>query len=339
MTIELPVLRLGLAGFSSEEQLELAAMVRSVAVGVVHWELCELERADAWLVNGARSADAGEGRIRINPGVPTARSIQINLPDMDRPIAFSKPFKLSVPCFSFDMASRPSLANVLHKFEGWCAPLIAQVCLAANIVEHQTALRAGVFDLTRNGAQIAVVNMHGEIGVLPTAGPAEFDDAVWHRTAPDAQPPENFVRATMSQLMWQYATRTQKDILPAHYRTGALYFRRAPKVAQRLLDDSHLYLLRELSAAPATFDALQRRSGLVEDELAHHLAALYFVGSITSNPKRAANPPVRTSAADSELPTGPASNLPSGLDSVPPDMGHRHGGDADFTAPAPIGPR
>jgi len=73
MTIELPVLRLGLAGFSSEEQADLAIKIQSVAIGVVHWHAAELDRADTWLVNGARSQDLGEGRIRINPGVPTAR--------------------------------------------------------------------------------------------------------------------------------------------------------------------------------------------------------------------------------------------------------------------------
>ena len=339
MTIELPVLRLGFAGFSQEEQEKLAIMVPSVAVGVVHWEICDLDRADAWLVNGSRVQELDDGRIRIGAGVPSAHSIKINPSEMDRPIAFTSPVRLNVPSFTFDLASRPSLAAVLHKFEGWLSPVIAQFCLAANIVENQTALRSGVFDLRNNGVVLAVVSMHGETGVLPSVAPPDMDEAVWSRQPAEMVIPDNFARATMSQLMWQFATRTQQDVLPSHYRSGALYFRRPPRVAQRQLDDSHLYLLRELSAAPATFEALQRRSGMGDEQLSRHLAALYFVGSITSNPKRAARPPARQAGtmADADLPSGPASNLPSGLDSVPPDLARRNGADPDFTAPAPIG--
>ncbi|MRD47613.1 hypothetical protein GHT07_10015 [Caenimonas koreensis DSM 17982] len=337
MTNELPVLRLGLAGFSREEQEHLFALVPSVAVGDVNWDFCDIERADAWLVNGSRVQELDDGRIRIGSGIASGHAIKINLAELDRPIAFTKPAKLAAPHFTFDMGSRPSLAAVLHKFEVWLAPLIAQFCLASSIVEHQSALRSGVFDLRARGVTLAVVSMHGETGVLPSLGPADLDAAVWTRQTPDLVIPDNFSRATMSQLMWQYASRTKRDMLPAHYTTGALFFRRPPRVQQRQLDDSHLYLLRELSAAPATFEALQRRSGMGERQLSHHLAALYFVGSITSNPKRAARPPTRTTGPDVEMRSGPASNLPSGLDSVPPDMARRNGADPDFTAPAPIG--
>ncbi|MBC7604273.1 MAG: hypothetical protein H7255_16640 [Ramlibacter sp.] len=337
MTNELPILRLGFAGFSRQEQEQLMVLVPSVAVGDVQWEFCEIERADVWLVDGSRVQVLDDGRIRIGSGIPSGHSIKINLNELDRPVAFTKQAKLSVPHFTFEMDSRPSLAAVLHKFEGWLAPLIAQCCLAASIVEHQTALRSGVFDLRANGVRLAVVSMHGETGVSPSLRPSDMDAAVWSRETTDLVIPDNFVRATMSQLMWQYASRTQRDLLPEHYRTGALFFRRPPRVQQRQLDDSHLYLLRELSAAPATFEALQRRSGMGGRQLSHHLAALYFVGGITSNPKRAANSPVRSAGADLHISSGPASNLPSGLDSVSPDLAQRHGRDADFTAPAPIG--
>lgn len=337
MTTELPVLRLGLAGFTDQEQRQLAQAVKTVAVGVVHWVICELDAADAWLVNGTRVQDMGEGRIRINAGVPTARSIQLSLEDTERPMAFSQPCKVALPAFTFDLGSRPSLAAVLHKFETWHAALVAQFCLASHIVEHESALRGGVYELRQGDTLIAVVHLHGETAVLPSAGPADFDQSVWHRIAEDAPIPDNFVRATMSHLMWQFGTRTQLDVLPQHYRAGPIYFRRSPRVAHRLLDDAHLFLLRELANDAATFDALQRRSGLAEDRLAHNLAALYYVGSITSNPKRAMRPPVRHTEVET---TGePHSNLPLGLDSVPPDMGRHAGADPDMTAPAAFGPR
>ena len=340
MTQELPVLRLGLAGFSAGQQDDLAQVLRGMGAGAVHWELCDLDSADAWLFNGARVQDLGEDRIRVGAGVPTARSIQLHLPDVDRPVAFSQPLACPhfKPLYSFDPESRPSLMAVLRKFESWLAPTVAQFCLAAHIVEHETALRSGTFDLTNNGAVLAVVSMHGEAAVLPTAGPADFEDAVWGREPAEGSAPEHFVKASMSQLMWQYAVRTQRDVLPRHYRTGLLYFRRAPRVAQRLMRDSHLLLLRELAAGPATFGALLARCGLEEEKLAHELAALYFVGAITSNRKRASRPLQRSSEADSG--TTDPQNLSSGLDSVPPgEPLHRRIADMDMTAPAPIGPR
>jgi len=337
MTIELPVLRIGFAGFSSEQQDELAQLVALVATGSVHWEVSELEQADAWLVNGAKVQETGDKLIRIGAGAPTARSLQLNLAEMDRPLAFTRPCRLSVPTFSFDFGSAAGLALVLRRFEAWQSHIVGQFCLAAHIVEHQTALRSGVFSLTRGSLVIAMVSMHGETAVLATAAPADFEDAVWRREDPEMPVPENFVRATMSHLMWLYATRTQRDVLPRHYRNGAIYFRRAPRVPQRMLKDSHLLLLRELAAGPATLEALERRCEILDVELAHDLAALYFVGAITSNPKRAAQVSNRVTF-DCETMQGPQSNLPSGLDSVPPDLGRRSGTDLDNTAPAPIGP-
>ncbi|WP_048440198.1 hypothetical protein [Caenimonas sp. SL110] len=335
---ELPVLRVGLAGFSAGQQNELAQLVAAVSTGHVSWVVSDLDCADAWLVNGAKVLDLGEKRIRINPGLLKARSIQVHMTEMDRPIGFSRPVKVAMPTFSFDFDSASSLAALLRKFEVWQSAIVAQVCLAAHIVEHQGALRSGVFTLTRGGAMLATVSMHGDISVLATAAPADFEDAIWRRETGELHIPDNFVRSTMSQLMWQYATRTRKDVLPPHYRTGAIYFRRAPRLPQRLIGDAHLLLLRELANAPATFDALLRRCDSSPQVLASDLAALYFVGSITSNPKRAANPPSRTASADCDASQGPSSNLPSGLDSIPPDMARQMSGDSDMTAPGPIGP-
>ena len=149
--------------------------------------------------------------------------------------------------------------------------------------------------------------------------------------------PAHFARASLAQLMWQYAVRTQRDALPKHYRTGPLYFRRAPRLPQRLLKDSQLLVMRELLLAPATFAELQQRCGLDAARLARDLMALYFVGSITSNPKRAARPATRP-GGDSSSP----GSFPSGLDSVDPSAlvpAPRRQPASDLTAPAPIWPR
>jgi hypothetical protein len=212
------------------------------------------------------------------------------------------------------------------------------LCLASHIVEHQAALGPGFFDVRLGRRLLAVVNMHGDVGVLPGTGADEFENADWRRCT-SARIPEVLARVSMSQLMWQYSVRTERDLLPPHYRTGLLYFRRPPRLPNRAVRDSHLLIMRELAAAPASFQALQQATGLHPARLARDLAALYFVGTITSNPRRAApyQAPRQGEAADVES-SPPSSGLPSGLDSVPP-AGGRAMPPSDLTAPAPMAPR
>jgi hypothetical protein len=339
MTIELPLLRLGLAGFSAEQQQAVETALR-VGVGeATVWEIVELEAADAIWVNGGRTQTLPGHRIRIASGAPQGRSLQVNVPEVGRPLAFALPVPAGVHAsHTFDLASVLSMGEVLQQFEAWLAPLTAQFCLASHIVEHQSALGSGKYELRLNGQLLALVDMQGEAAVLATAGPAEFEGAAWGRRSGALEIPEHFARASLAELMWQYAVRTQRDVLPKHYRTSPLYFRRAPRLPQRLLKDSQLLVMRELLLAPATFGELQQRCGLDEMRLTRDLSALYFVGSITSNPKRAAQPAARL-GADTSSP----GSLPSGLDSVDPSelafVPRRRPPASDLTAPAPIWPR
>jgi hypothetical protein len=334
MTIELPVLRLGLAGFTAEQQAGISAALPGVLPSDVGWQLGELGDADTWWVNGARVEMVGEATVRVAAGEPPARPLQLHLPDIDRPVAFTLPLACSglQPAYSLDIGSRASMTAVLERFEAWLSPLTSQLCLASHIIEHQAALGPGVFDVRLGRRLLAVVNMHGDVGVLPGTGAAEFEAAEWRRCT-SARIPEELARVSMSQLMWQYSVRTRRDLLPRHYRTGLLYFRRPPRLPNRVVRDSHLLLMRELAVAPASFQALQQATGLHPARLARDLAALYFVGTITANPRRAAPYVPRPD----ESASSPSSGLPSGLDSVPPSGG-RTVPPADLTAPAPIGP-
>jgi hypothetical protein len=117
------------------------------------------------------------------------------------------------------------------------------------------------------------------------------------------------------------------------YRTESLFFRRPPHLPQRLMKDAHLLLLRELATASGSFAELEQRTGLVGNQLARPLAALYYVGAITSNPKRAAHSVRRTDVADSTQ--GPHSSvMPSMLDSKPGTIAPPRAN--DLTAPAPL---
>jgi len=176
-----------------------------------------------------------------------------------------------------------------------------------------------------------VIDLRGETGVLPTARPADFDNALWNaRPSSAGYIPESFARITASQLMWQYALRTELDLLPGRYRTGAIYFRRPPQLAQRVLKDTHLLLIRELAGEPATFEELQFRTGLAGADLTRHLAALYLVGSITSNARRARRGGVGSAAGLAH------SGLPSRSDEPATPQAWLRPHHPDLTAPAPM---
>jgi hypothetical protein len=137
--------------------------------------------------------------------------------------------------------------------------------------------------------------------------------------------------------MWQYALRTERDLLPPHYRHQPLYFRRPPRLPPRQLKDAHLLLLRELAAQPMDFEQLQQATGLGSSALARHLSALYVVGAITANPRRSAPGTIRHNSAEPF--SAPNSNtFGSVLDSMlaMPTNGRRPV--CDLTAPAPLVP-
>jgi hypothetical protein len=334
MSYELPFLRVGLAGFSLEQQESLGRMLQHASPGGLTWEFAKFGEADALWLNGGRTQVLSATTLRVASGVPGGRSIQINLPDVDRPLAFARPLPRNLqPELCFDIDDACSVAVVLGRLEAWLRPLIAQFCLASQILEQESALGTGLYHVTSaSGSLIAVVDLRGDAAVLPTAVPLDFENAMWTTRSRDSAPPQHFVRSSLSQLMWHYALRTARDVLPRRYRTEMLYFRRPPRLAQRLLRDSHLLLLRELAMAPGTFTELQQRTGLVGVQLAHDLAALYLVGAITSNPKRASQASLRRAEGwDSSLHSHQPSQPPTGgRDSRLPPRAN------DLTAPAPL---
>jgi hypothetical protein len=336
MTIELPVFLLGFGGFSPGQQRVLGEVLEA-ASGPTQWLASEMAGADAWWVNGARLRMIGERTIRVSAGNPAGQSFQLYLPDIDRPVAYSRPISCPEfqPALTFDPESQPSMTRVLEKFDAALSALTAQFCLASHIVEHQTALGSGVFDVSVNGSLIAVVDMKGEIGVMPSVGPADLEQSFWRRRAEALPIPHRFVRTSLSHLMWQYAIRTQRDILPRHYRTGLLYFRRPPRLPQRMLKDSHLLLMRELAMEPMSFEGLQQRTGLSEPALSRGLAALYFVGAVTANPKRAGiNQKTQAGVQRWERDPGPHSGPPSTPDTDSRLPAPRRPRIVDRTAPA-----
>lgn len=336
-SLEFPVLRLGLVGFGTDQQEEIALFLKSRS-GPIAWETWPFDDADAWWVNGARVQLLADGVVRVPAAEPTRRATQLNLNDVDRPLAFTRPLACGdiQPFECFDRTSPDSAGLLLAKFEAEMQPLAAQSALAGAVAGMQGRLISNVYHVMHGGSLLAVVDFSGNVGVSPTAAPLDFSQAEWIAKADaDTQLPGHFVRATLQEVMWRFAIRTTRDRLPTRYRKARLYFRHSPRVSHRLLKDTHLVLIRELASQPATFEELQQRTGLGDVQMARALAALYFVGSITSNPRRAA-PPRTGRAGPDGAQSSQHSVAPSVLEAE--SRFNRGAGDAigDRTAPAPL---
>lgn len=338
MTIEVPVLRLGMAGFTDGQQKTAAETANAAATPRATWEIGPFADADAWWLEGRHAMVMPNQHLRVQPAVPSGRSVQIALADVDRPVAFSKPVTPGFnPAVQFDLQDRHAGVAVLHQFERWMHTMLAQFALASSIADTQPTLGAGSWEVLREGDLLAVVDLKLGAGVDPAARPSDFDEASWViRDHGAVMIPPTFPRASVSQLMWQYAQRSRRDLLPPHYRDKPLFFRRPPRLAARQLKDAHLLLMRELVAHPGmNYRGLQQSTGMGDDQLARHLSALYVVGSITSNPRRATGAANLAAAVRDSVPSNQSLYEPV-MDSTPKSADLKPQPASDLTAPMPL---
>jgi len=339
MSIEIPVLRLGMAGYTGEQQKFASAAAAAASNGRARWEIAAFTEADGWWLDGGRTVLLPDQHLRVQPATASDRPVQLALSDVDRPVAFSVPvtapgFK---PAVTFQLGEQGDTTRVLNLFADWLQVMLSQFALASSIAENQPRLASGSWEVLRGSDLLAVVDLKLGAGVRPGVTSKDFVEASWCiRDHGAVVIPPGYPRASVSQVMWQYAQRSERELLPSHYRSQPLYFRRPPRLPQRQLKDAHLLVIRELAANPGlNFNGLQQATGLGTEALARVLSALYVVGSITSNPKRASAPVLRAAVADD----GTVANsdiFQSVMDSKPrpPDLPRRV--ISDMTAPVPL---
>ena len=97
MTIEIPVLRLGMAGYTGEQQKLAAAAAAAASNGRARWETAAFTDADGWWLDGGRTVLLHDQHLRVQPAIAAERPVQLALADVDRPVAFSLP--LTAPGF------------------------------------------------------------------------------------------------------------------------------------------------------------------------------------------------------------------------------------------------
>jgi hypothetical protein len=314
--LERATLTLGLIGFSVEQARCITSVLADCSGAHLAWRLADMSDADAWWANGSRTQLLKDGSVRIGSGVAGGRSVRLTLSQIDRPIAFSEPLACGEfdPAWRFDLSDPGSMRRTVCAMERWLSVTAVQLRLGAMLVAADHPPTSRVYHVAAGERLLAVIDRAGEVGVTPSAMPADLADAVCvARPASAGFMPENFLRTTMAELVWRYALRSADDLLPARYRHGRIYFRRPPKIPPRLLGDVHLAIMRELARGHASFDELQHRTGLAAHALSHALGALFLTGAITSSADRA------SSTAKLEAPMNNDSLLPPERNQWPAD--------------------
>lgn len=286
---EVPILWLGVAGFSADER-EFLRLVSQRASGPFDWRFCSFQDADAWLINGARVRSIDADVIRVAPGMPTEWTIRLGLADVNRPISFATPLPEGFfPRSTFDVSQPVTLVRTLTEFSRWLQPLRTQFELGREIVRRGNTLRHGVFHVVGAGRLLAVLNFRTGRAALAPEPAADMGDAEWvHRPPGAGETPPGFVTSSVSQLSWVYVRHSACHVLPDRYLEGPVYFRGPPRVPVQWISDAQLTLLRELQAEPATLQELRARTAMPLEQIQRDLACLFFAAAITSSPSKAA---------------------------------------------------
>jgi len=283
---ETPVLWLGLAGFApGPRRVVEAALDR--ASGSARWRVGPFDEADGWWINGAKCSLSDSGRLKVAPGLPTEHTLRLELSEVDRPLAFAEPLapsNLDALCV-FDAGSEAGIHATLARFEQWLQPVRVRFALGALLLGRDSEGRRGTWHVSHRGTLLAVLDFpQGVAAISPTAQPPDLWEAAWVTRPPSAgSRPPGFRECSITELAWGYVRRTDRDMLPARYRSETIYYRHVPRVPARWLRDSQLMLLRELSAEPGTLGVLAERTAVPASQLAHDLACLYYAGSVTTS--------------------------------------------------------
>jgi hypothetical protein len=332
---ELPRLRLGTVGFTAPQQTRLQAILSNLQGGLP-WRLARFPDADAWCVNGARTVAMPDDSVAVAAACADGRHIRLQTNDSNHPVVFSSPIRAKLPssCVTFDLESPESTHAMLAKLEGWLRPTAIQFWLGGQIYRQGLDLSCSAFHVSVNGKLQAVISRRNGIGMLPIADPLRLHEAIWARRPEEADEiPRHFVRRGLAEVLWTFAVRTDRDLLPASMRTGLIYWCRAPQVSQRLLSDLHLLVIRELAHVPSSLDQLHQRTAVPVADIARALAALRVVGAISSDKQKA-----QAASAPAINPGRPAASnaRPSALARLRDNAASAAANWADMTAPAPL---
>ena len=277
--MEQPVLGLGLLGFAEPAGLRLQEWAAQAPAGWPMWRSCDPHLADAWMIAGDAVEVLGRDEVVIRHPFGSGERLTLNRAEVDRPLAFATPLPEGFASAEFFEAdSETSVRQRLQRFEAWLRPLRTQFALGAELIERLHQYRSGgVVHVTLGSKLLAVIDIpRWQAALSIPARPVDLSMAEWiHGDKLSREVPPSFIRLPLYRVMWGYAVRTQRDVLPARYRGPLIYLRRVPRLpahwfdarahdpAGHLLPVARAQRIARARAAAAPGGALPRRG-------AHH---------------------------------------------------------------------
>jgi hypothetical protein len=286
--MELPLLRLGLLGFSRAQASLAAARVLAANTARVRarWEIVPFDEADMWLIDSHNVSLGDDRGLRIrNPDAPDA-PLTIYPHQSSRPVAFTQPLPSDIDAvLSVALDDVYDCVQGLNTFSDALSQLCCHFALGEQVASRQSGLVEETYHLHCEGRLVAMVDLaHWQIGLSPEAGPMELALASWrHRPNESQRFPQGFEVLSLERLMWVYASRTQHPSLPAAYLSSRIHLRRLSVLPQSWLHDDHMNLIGRLSQQPCTMAMLVQLTRLPFKRLSACLAALYYTGTVTTD--------------------------------------------------------
>lgn len=110
---DLPVLQLGIVGFSPSQRVQIEGVVKLLPHKTAVWRVVRFSDAHAWLICGnkvrvaAGDVAATSENLMVLAGSPSEKTVTLNVREINRPLAFSTPLPHAEiqPGLTFDAAS------------------------------------------------------------------------------------------------------------------------------------------------------------------------------------------------------------------------------------------
>jgi hypothetical protein len=287
--MELPLLRLGLLGFSQQQADAVTRSVQTAANVGSRWEVVSFEDADMWLIDSPSVAIGANGGLYINNPHATHLPLTIYPEQSSRPVAFSQPLPADIDAvLSIDVDDPFDCAQGLKTFSQSLQSLCTHFALGEQVASRQSNLATGVYHLQFEGRQVATVDLsRWLVSLQPHVRPIELSLASWrHRPGEDSHFSVGSEVLSLERLMWVYASRSQVGSLPPLYLTQTIHLRRLSVLPQSWLHDDHMNLIGHLSQQPCSMAGLAKVTRLPYKRLTACLSALYYTGTITTDPRQ-----------------------------------------------------
>jgi hypothetical protein len=265
--IEMPLLNLALVGFSapqvSQVQVWLQEHCNEIDTSAIQWKITGVESADALIKAQALPFD------RTGPKVFTSIFWPSRAVQQQESLA----------------QSRERFFQALTDLDIPMQPNALRYVLASQLVERHIAKEElkGLWHIQSTDTLLAVVDFDRlQAAIRPDAHYLELDKAHWASRSAHAFAPEHFQSMSIERLMWDYARRSDRNILPERYSQRMITLRRYPRLSLTAMSEIELALLTLLRDKPYTLAQLCIKLSMTSDRVSQLLGALYFSGAITT---------------------------------------------------------